>query len=217
MDRRSFVVSATAGLLTPAFLKDVTRTIERTAAPLLVPPDKPFRTLYALRSAKLTGPGFFYDLWMDTPEEDLNDDFFCMTWREYLVARGYSISSDDCGTAKLLLEYYADHLALNGETDDQRLKEARVLLDKRADAEFLADEWKSWGSPQGKAYKELLSLDLGPDPRLHRGIGSINFIDSPSLGYYASSVEVDGCLSLSLLQGRLNELGTGLEIEIQDI
>jgi hypothetical protein len=45
----------------------------------------------------------------------------------------------------------------------------------------------------------------------------VDFIDSPSLGYYACSVEVDGCLSLSLLQGRLNELGTGLQIEIRDL
>ena len=101
-----------------------------------------------------------------------------------------------------------------GETDVERLQEARVLLDEPADEDFLLDQWKSWGSPQGKAYDELFDLDLGLDPRLHRGIGSLDFIDSPSLGYYACSVELDGCLSLSLLQGRLNELGTGFRIEI---
>lgn len=217
MDRRSFIVSAACALLTPGFLRDAARTLERTSSPLLVPPDSPSRTLYALRGAKLTGPGYFYDLWLDSVREDPNDDFFYMTWREYLSARGYRVRGKDRALAKLLLKFYEEHLALNGETDGERLKEARALLDEPANGDFLLDQWKSWGSPQGKAYNELFDLDLGPDPRLRRGTGSVDFIDSPSLGYYACSVEVDGCLSLSLLQGRLNELGTGLQIEIRDL
>jgi hypothetical protein len=217
MDRRSFIVSAASALLTPAFLRDAARILERTSSPLLVPPDSPTRTLYALRGAKLTGPGYFYDLWLDSVREDPNDDFFYMTWREYIAARGYRVRGKDRALAKLLLEYYGEHLTLNSETDGRRLKEARALLDEPANEDFLLDQWKSWGSPQGKAYNELFDLDLGPDPRLQRGTGSVNFIDSPSLGYNACSVEVDGCLSLSLLQGRLNELGTGLRIEIRDL
>jgi hypothetical protein len=184
---------------------------------LLVAPDNPTRTLFALRGRALTGSGFFYDLWLDSVREDPNDDFFYMTWREYIAARGYRVRGKDRALAKLLLENYEEHLTLNGETHGERLKEARVLLDEPADEDFLLDQWKTWGSPQGKAYHELFDLDLGPDPRLHRGVGLIDFIDSPSLGYYACSVEVDGCLSLSLLQGRLNELGTGLQIEIRDL
>jgi hypothetical protein len=217
MDRRSFIVSAACALLTPSFLKDTTRIIERTSSPLLVAPDNPTRTLFALRGRALTGSGFFYDLWLDSVREDPNDDFFYMTWREYIAARGYRVRGKDRALAKLLLENYEEHLTLNGETHGERLKEARVLLDEPADEDFLLDQWKTWGSPQGKAYHELFDLDLGPDPRLHRGVGLIDFIDSPSLGYYACSVEVDGCLSLSLLQGRLNELGTGLQIEIRDL
>jgi hypothetical protein len=119
--------------------------------------------------------------------------------------------------AKTLLDYYDHHLKLDGETPRERLAEARARLDEPADEDFLFDEWKIWGSPQGKAYCELYSLDLGPDLRLNRGAGSVEFINSPSLGYYANSVEVEGCLSLSLLQGRLNELGTGFRIEIRDL
>lgn len=217
MDRRSFLVSATAAFLTPTFLKDVTRTIERTSAPLLVPPDNPTRTLFALRGEHLMRPGYVYDLWMDSTEQDSEDEFFYMTWREFLHARGYRVRGGERALARLLLECHEHDMKLSGESLREKLREARALLDEPADQEFLFDEWKSWGSPQGKAYNELSDLDLGPDPRLRRGTGSIDFIDSPSLGYYACSVEVDGCLSLSLLQGRLNELGTGLRIEIRDL
>jgi hypothetical protein len=217
MDRRSFIVSAASALLTPTFLRDAARILERTSSPLLVPPDSPSRTLYALRGAKPMRTGYFYDLWLDSLTEDPEDDFFYMTWREYLSARGYRVRGKDRALSKLLLKYCEEHLTLNGETDSERLKESCVLLDEPANGDFLVDQWKSWGSPQGKAYNELFDLDLGPDPRLRRGTGSVDFIDSPSLGYYACSVEVDGCLSLSLLQGRLNELGTGLQIEIRDL
>jgi hypothetical protein len=217
MDRRSFIVSAACAILTPSFLQDATRAIERTSSPLLVPPDNPTRTLHALRGANPTGSGYFYDLWLDSTDEDPDDDFFYMTWREFIHAKGYRVRGKDNALAKLLLHYHERYLSLDGETPREKLAEARTRLDEPADEDFLFDEWKSWGSPQGKAYNELFHLDLGPDPRLRRGTGSVNFIDSPSLGYYACSVAVEGCLSLSLLQGRLNELGSGIEIEIRDL
>ena len=217
MDRRSFIVSAACTFLTPSFLTDVNRTIERTSSPLLVAPDSPTRTMFAMRGQNSTGPGYFYDLWMDSPEEDPNDAFFYMSWREFLEAKGYKTRGGDRALAKLLIDYYDHHLRLDGETARERLSEAKATLDEPADEDFLFDEWKSWGSPQGKAYNALYHLDLGPDPRLRRGAGSIDFIDSPSLGYYACSVELEGCLSLSLLQGRLNELGTGFQIELRNL
>jgi hypothetical protein len=217
MDRRSFIVSASCALLTPSFLKDATRTIERTLSPLLVAPDNPTRTLFALRGKNPTGPQYFYDLWLDTTEADPNDDFFYMSWRDFLVAKGYGVRGGDLALAKVLLDYYDRHLKLDGETPREKLAEARAKLDEPADEDFLFEEWKTWGSPQGKAYDTLYNLDLGPDPRLRRGAGSIEFINSPSLGYYAKSVEVEGCLSLSLLQGRLSELGTGFQIEIRNL
>ena len=217
MDRRSFIVGSACALLTPSFLKDVTRTIERTSSPVLLAPDNAARTVFALRGRNPTGPGYFYDLWLDSPEADPNDDFFYMSWREFLQAKGYSVRGGDRALAKTLVDYYDHHLKLDGETPRERLAEARARLDEPADEDFLFDEWKIWGSPQGKAYDELYSLDLGPDLCLNRGAGSVEFINSPSLGYYANSVEVEGCLSLSLLQGRLNELGTGFRIEIRDL
>ena len=217
MDRRSFIVSAAFAFLTPSFLKDATRTIERTSSPLLLAPDNPVRTMFALRGEAFTRPGYFYDLWLDSPDADPYDDFFYMSWREFLHARGYCARGGDRALANTLLDYYDHHLKLYGETPREKLAEARAKLDEPADEDFLFDEWKSWGSPQGKAYDALYGLDLGPDPRLNRGSGSVEFINSPSLGYYANSVEVEGCLSLSLLQGRLNELGTGLQIEIRDL
>jgi hypothetical protein len=217
MDRRSFVVGSACALLTPSFLKDATRTIERTSSPLLLAPDNAARTLFALRGRNPTGPGYFYDLWLDSPEVDLNDDFFYMSWREFLQAKGYDVPGGERVLAKILLDDYDRHLKLDGETPRERLAEARTRLDEPAAEDFLFDEWKCWGSPQAKAYDALYSLDLGPDLRLNRGTGSVEFINSPSLSYYANSVEVEGCLSLSLLQGRLNELGTGLRIEIRDL
>jgi hypothetical protein len=215
MDRRSFIVSAACAFLTPSFLKDATRIIEHTSSPLLVAPDNPTRTVFALRGKNPTGPGYFYDLWLDSPEADMNEDFFYMSWREFLRAKGYGAQGGDRALAKLLLDDYNRHLNLNGETQREWLAESRAKLDEPADEDFLFDEWKSWGSPQGKAYNALYHLDLGPDPRLRHGAGSVEFIDSPSLGYSACSVEVEGCMSLSLLQGRLNELGTGFQIELR--
>ena len=210
MRRRGFLIDPNSEHINATFVEKA-----RKYGPLLAAPENSTRTMYALRSESISGSGYFYDLWLDEPEDNLSDPFFDMTWREFFKAKGYG--SDDKELAQELL---SDHLYYRFEDEEDETKKiegATAALDESPDIDFLHEEYRSWGSPQGRAYKTLAGLDLGPEYDPEKTVGLINFIDSPSLSYHACSVEVEDCLSLSLLQAKLNELNTGIEIEIRDM
>ena len=81
------------------------------------------------------------------------------------------------------------------------------------------DTWLTyWGrnrSPEAAAYHLLEDLDVGPVLRGTAGeVGEIDFVNGPWPGNdYLGAHAVDD-LSVSLLQHRLNELGTGIEIHV---
>jgi hypothetical protein len=81
-------------------------------------------------------------------------------------------------------------------------------------------DWETWfcfwgrnQSPRAKAYRLLDSLDLGPELTGARGeVGGLDFLDGPSIASNNLGVQAADALSVSLLQYRLTELGTGIEL-----
>ena len=71
------------------------------------------------------------------------------------------------------------------------------------------------GSRRGRGFGEEELSRIGN--LVVEEFGSFTMFPAAGFGYSACSVEVEGCMSLSLLQGRLNELGTGFQIELRDL
>ena len=75
------------------------------------------------------------------------------------------------------------------------------------------DTWIIIDSPHAKAYSYLQELDLGPDLQGNHAVGGIKSISGgPGSDYRA--MQAEDHVSLSLLQERLNQLNTGIRIEL---
>ena len=86
-------------------------------------------------------------------------------------------------------------------------------LDAEVDFEEVLDVWGLVDSPWAKAYKYLESLDLGPDFTSPDAVGGIRTgTGAPGTNHIALHANDD--ISLSLLQERLNQLNTGVRIEL---
>mgnify|MGYP001551318711 CR=1 FL=1 len=85
-------------------------------------------------------------------------------------------------------------------------------FDETAPWDVVADAFIRNDSPSAKAYRLLESLDLGPELTGRDAVGGLIFTDGacPGNDYLGVSAECD--ITLSLLQQRLNDLGTGIRI-----
>ena len=90
----------------------------------------------------------------------------------------------------------------------------RAQYDEKAPWDVVADAWIRNDSPNAKAYRLLDSLDLGPDLTGPNAVGGLIFTDGPCPGNDYLGVSVVDEISISLLQQRLNDLGTGIRIGI---
>ena len=192
MIRRSFLIGAASAILTTAFHRDVLRFIARKEAPLLIKPDHVRQTLYAIPQ----GGGF--SLWLDNhPDEDPD---WGMSWAEfYNHAWGY----DRAGAI-------AELISRHGLDDD----EAAELADETVDADELLDWHYQDELGTGLAVRYFRDLDLGPDFAAGTGHGQVCFADHRCAGPDRWTSEAADRMSLSLLQGRLNELGAGVEVKV---
>lgn len=113
-----------------------------------------------------------------------------LTWRE--VFQRYSYDDED------------------GFAEEFGLTEA--MLGEVADEDAYFDYWAACDSPNAKAYRLLDGFDIGR--MIHHGdkIGELKFIDCPCPGSDYVGVHADCEVTLSLLQNRLNELGTGIRV-----
>ena len=212
---RRLTVGLNREILTPKFYNKCVEHIERMSEPLLLELDTADHTLFAA-PCELLGK-VSYSLKFDQPEDDEFPAMLDWTWEQFFRAKGYS--PDDF--VELIMEQlssdfedqdWMDEEDKEPETD--RIKRAEKLLGEPADQEFLWDEYKHWGSPEAQAYYHLFDLELEVPEESFDAVGLLRFIDSPSLGYYACSVEVEDPVSLSLLQARLIELGKRTKIEV---
>jgi len=188
--RRQFLLGTTAGLILPSFYERAYSFFENHGEPLLIVPKQPKDTLYA--SSDFVVPPKL-QLNLGDPEEGPPD----MTIREFC------------------LEY--------GKGDPEAWwREAWLCTDdpEPVDIEGPMDEWAVWdwwgrkNSSNARAYRYLESLDLGSDFNGPNPVGGLGFIDGAFPGNDYLSVEALDPVSVSLLQLRLNELGTGIKVEL---
>jgi hypothetical protein len=187
LTRRQFLLGTTAGLILPSFYDKAFSYFENHGEPLLIAPEHPKDILYA--SSQFAASGF--ELNLGHPEIGPPD----MTIREFCLAYG------EGDPVKWWRESWLC-------TDDPE----SIDMDQQMDPDFVMDWWARKDSSNARAYRYLARLDLGPQLARHKVVGGLNFIDGASPGNDYLGVEAVDAVSLSLLQRRLNELGTGIEV-----
>ena len=85
-------------------------------------------------------------------------------------------------------------------------------LDTIIDWEWVLDPWSMHDSPNALAHSYLQSLDLGPKLTGPNAVGSLDFFEDSNMVSCWRGVRYEDDVTLSLLQQRLNDLGTGIRI-----
>ena len=85
-------------------------------------------------------------------------------------------------------------------------------LDDRMDDEWVMDYWIWNDSPSARAYSYLQSLELGPKLTGSRAVGCLDFFENANMVSSWRGVRYEDEVTLSLLQQRLNDLGTGIRV-----
>jgi hypothetical protein len=126
-----------------------------------------------------------------------------LTWEEF-ANKAYGYSQEDT------VEYLRETLELTKS-------QAKKYLNFSADDADVLSWWLRDQSPNALAYRYLEGIDLGPAfGGKGKTAGDIYFTDGFHPGNETLWVEVPDLLSISLLQGRLNELDTGIKLELLD-
>jgi hypothetical protein len=186
--RRQFLLGTTAGLILPSFYERAYSFFENHGEPLLIVPKQPEETLYAC-SEFAEG----YQLHLGEIGEGPPD----MTIREFCLKYG------DGDPEKWWREEWL-------YVDDSE----PIDIGKPMDQHVVWDWWLRRDSSTAQAYRYLESLDLGSDFNGANPVGGLDFIDGACPGNDYLGVEALDSVSVSLLQQRLNELGTGVKVEI---
>jgi len=87
-------------------------------------------------------------------------------------------------------------------------------FDAIVDPMEVIESWARTDSPNAKAFRLLESLDLGADLCQGSPVGELRFIDGACPGNDYLGKKKKNEMSLSLLQNRLNQLGTGIQVEV---
>jgi hypothetical protein len=188
--RRQFLLGTAAGLILPSFYERAYSFFENHGEPLLIVPKRPAGTLYACADfaeyPKL-------QLHLGDPEEGPPD----MTIREYCLKYG----NGDPET------WWREEWLGTDETEP-------IDVDMQMDEWAVLDRWVRDDSSTARAYRYLESLDLGSGFNGPNPAGGLDFIDGACPGNDYLGVEALDPVSISLLQQRLNELRTGIKVEL---
>lgn len=186
--RRQFLLGTTvtaAGVILPTFFDRAFAYFENHGEPLLIAPRDSEIELFAVSHCG------------DDLELNLGDPF----------AEPPQISIREFADRYLDgPEYYAEHWACEDF--------AAINWDTEADWDSVCDFWCRQDSPNARAYRLLENYDLGANLVGDTAIGEIQFIDGPHPGSDYLGVDATDYLSLSLLQQRLNDLNTGIRIQL---
>ena len=181
--RRQFLIGVGGGLLLPSFYTSALRHYETTNSSLLLKPKNPTITLGAY---DWSGEGE-YALMLGRPDEPL-PDFWFTTWQEY--ADKYMGGH----------ELYADEWERDGiDPEDQ------------VDQGYAEESWILRETPNAKAYMLLEGLDLQLDDAGDDSLGTLEFLECPTMGSCYRGVHGDA-LAMSLLQKRLIDINADIEI-----
>jgi hypothetical protein len=113
-------------------------------------------------------------------------------------------------------EYYACYDPEGIETFEENWGYGPEALDDPMEKECLWDYWFMHGSSTAQAHHYLQSLDLGPDLLGKNGVGGLDFFEDSGMTSCWCGVRYEDKVTLSLLQQRLNDLGTGIRIVVSD-
>ena len=189
ISRRQFLIGAAgaaAGLILPDWVVRAERFIETEDAPLLEPP-----TIARTRvnAVYLDGIDDIRLLVGDPYKEPPR-----LTWSQYFE-RYYG---DEYGSfEEFALEWYGVRLNPMAEADDW----------------VVMDTWLSRNeAPDTKGYAYLEQFNIGPELDVGDTVGRVDFVNGTCPGNGSRFVSVPDLLSLSLLQKRLNQIGTDTEI-----
>ncbi len=188
--RRQFVLGTAAGLILPSFYDRAYSYFENHGEPLLITPKNPGEILYAC--ADFAEPPAL-QLHLGDPGEGPP----AMTIREFCLKYG----EGDPETW-----WREEWLG----TDDIE----PIDIDGQMDEWTVLDRWARNDSSTARAYRYLEAIDLGSDFKGHNPIGGLDFIDGACPGNDYLGVEALDPVSVSLLQRRLNELGTGIAVRL---
>ena len=188
--RRQFLLGTTAGLILPSFYERAYSFFENHGEPLLIMPKRPKKTLYAC--ADFAGDPRL-QLNLGDPEAGPPD----MTIREFCLKYG------------------------NGDPENWWREEwlgvdeaEPIDIDMQMDEGAVLDRWVREDSSIARAYRFLESLDLGSGFNGPNPVGGLDFIDGACPGNDYLGVEALDPVSVSLLQLRLNELESGVEVRL---
>ena len=185
--RRQFLLGTAAGLVLPSFYERAYSFFANHGEPLLLVPKDANEVLYACSEF---GDGFELNLGepdIEPPEMSIRE--FCLTFGDGDPERWWR--------ENWLFE------------DD-----GPIDLDEAMDPSTVWDWWLLKYSSNARAYHLLESLDLGPRLCGAKAIGGLDFICGAAPGIDYLGVKAAGEISLSLLQHRLNELGTGIAVKL---
>jgi hypothetical protein len=188
ISRRQFLLGTTAGLILPSFYERAYSFFENHGEPLLIAPNHAEGILCVTHSCDTL------QLHLGDPEEGPPE----MSIREFCLRHGHG----DPAT------WYRDDWLCIDDPDP-------VDMNDPMDEWAIFDWWLRTDSSSARAYHFLENLDLGSHLTGPDAVGSLEFIDGPCPGNDYLGVEAFDELSVSLLQHRLNELGTGLRIEMR--
>jgi hypothetical protein len=113
-------------------------------------------------------------------------------------------------------EYYERYDPEGIETFEENWGMGPKALDDPMDFEWYWDDWFMNDSPAARAYYYLGSLDLGPTLAGPNSVGNLNFFEDSNMVSCWRGVRYENEVTLSLLQQRLNDLGTGTRIVVSD-
>jgi len=88
----------------------------------------------------------------------------------------------------------------------------RCDLDSEIDEDQVMDQWLLRDGPAARAYYLLESLDLGQALKGPNAVGGLDFVEESNMVWTWRYASPHNEVTLSLLQQRLNDLGTGIRV-----
>ena len=111
-----------------------------------------------------------------------------------------------------LREYFTRYQPEGFDTFGESWGLEPAALDTLVDYDDVQDRWGMQDSASARAYHLLQSLDLGPALRGRKAIGGLDFLEESNMVGSWLAVSPQDEVTLSLLQQRLNDLGTGIRV-----
>ena len=186
--RRSFFLGSAAGLILPTFYDNAISFLANHGEPLLVIPKQHESILYAVADSSYEFN--FGDPYAGPPEISIRE--FYMDYR----------GVDDVNLC-----------LLEEGCEPEDLPDLENSMSTWSEWEWF-DTWARTESPNALAYHFLAGFDLGPSLIGASAIGGISLIDGPMPGNDYLGAQAEDAVSVSLLQQRLNELNSGIRIEL---